>query len=155
MRETNKILLSHLNSRVFIGDFTWSCCKLHETKKFSRNTEQFKCVTTQTRHHGSTAELLIRNVQSQVAELVQEPSALLKILCFRRANNFPRRYRGKSLFMTGLENLIIYWEGSYNLGAGMQFQPGCILPALLNRMYIWPNLSTWRWIEWDLVSFLY
>ena len=134
MTERKKVLLSHLNSQVFIGDFTWSCCKLHETKKFSRNTGQFKCVTTQTRYHVSTAELLIRNIYSQVAELVQRPSTLLKILCFSETNNFPKYYWEKSFFMTGLENLFIYWQRSYNLRPGMQCQPGRILPALLDRM---------------------
>ena len=122
-----KDLISHLNSRVFIDEFTPSCCKLSETKKLSTNTGQFKCVTTKTRHYVSIAELLIRSLYSRVSELVQSPSTMLKILCFSGATTFSKYYQGKSLFMNGQENLIIYWHGRYNLRPGRQCQPGLIL----------------------------
>ena len=73
MRWTNEVLFlkvfggglpytCHYNSRVFILDFNWNCCRLQEAKKFSRNPGQFKCVTRKTRYHVSIAELLIRNL---------------------------------------------------------------------------------------------
>ena len=37
--------LSHFNSGVFILGFTWNCCRLQETKKFSRSPGQSKCDT--------------------------------------------------------------------------------------------------------------
>ena len=149
-----KALLSHLDSRVFIGDFTRSCFKLWETKKLSRNTGQFKCVTTETRYYVSIAELLIQNLYSWVAELVQSPSTMLKILCCSGATTFSKYYQGKSLFITGQENLIIYWHRRYNLRPGRQCQPGRILPGQLDRMYVCSTLSTSSLIERVLVSFL-
>ena len=149
-----KDLISHLNSRVFIGDFTPSCCKLWETKKLSTNTGQFKCVTTKTRHYVSITELLIPNLYSRVAELLQIPSTMLKILCFSGATTFSKYYQGKILFMTAQENLIIYWHGRYNLRPGRKYQPGRILPGQLDRMYVCPTLSTSSLIERFLVSFL-
>ena len=53
---------SHVNSWVFILDFTWNCFRLQEAKKFSRNSGHFKCVTKEIRCHVSIAELLIRNL---------------------------------------------------------------------------------------------
>ena len=85
------------------------------------------------------AELLIRNVYSRVAELVQNPSTMLKILCFSGATTFSKYYQGKSLFMIGQENLIIYWHGRYNLRPGRQCQPGRILPGQLDRMSVYPT----------------
>ena len=54
--------LNHFNSRVFILDFNWNCCRLQQAKKFSRNPGQFKCVTREIRYHVSIAKLLIRNL---------------------------------------------------------------------------------------------
>ena len=36
--------------------------------------------------------------------------------------NFYKYHRGYSLFMTGVENLFVYWPGSHNLGPGRQSQ---------------------------------
>ena len=58
--------LSHFNSRVFTFDFIWNCCRLLEAK-FSRNPGQSKCITREIKYHVPTAELLKRNVVSQVA----------------------------------------------------------------------------------------
>ena len=52
----------YFNSRVFILEFTWNCCRLQEAKTFSRNPGQFKCVTRETRYRVSVPELLIRNI---------------------------------------------------------------------------------------------
>ena len=73
--------LSHFNLRVFTFDFTWNCCRLLEAK-FSRNLGQFKWVTRETRYHVSIADLLKRNLMSQVAELLRRPRTMLKILYF-------------------------------------------------------------------------
>ena len=54
--------LNHFNSRVFMLDFTWNCCRLQEGKKFSRNLDQFKYVTRETRYYVSIAELFIGNL---------------------------------------------------------------------------------------------
>ena len=70
--------LSKFNSRVFILDFTWNCCRLQERKRFSRNQGQFKCVTKETGYHLSISELLILNIQSQVAELLRRPTIIRK-----------------------------------------------------------------------------
>ena len=61
--------LSHFNARAFLLDFTWSCCRLLKTKKFSKNPSQFKWVARETRYDVSIVELLKRNLMSQVAEL--------------------------------------------------------------------------------------
>ena len=140
-----KALLSHLNSRVFIGDFTGSCCKLWETKKLSRNTGQFKCVTTETRRYVSFAEHLIWNLYSRLAELVHSPSTMLKILCFSGATTVSKYYKGKNLFMTGQENLIIYWHRRYkwdqvdNFNQGTSYQD-----SWTGYMYVLPcQLQAW------------
>ena len=80
--------LSHFNSRLFILDFTWNCCWLQEATKFLSNPGQFKCVTRETRYHVYIKELLIRSPWSQVAELVQRPWTMLKILYFSGARQF-------------------------------------------------------------------
>ena len=92
---------SLFNSWLFTLDFTWNCCRLQEAKKLSRNPGKFKCVTRETRYHVSITELWIRNLQSQVADLVWRPK--LKILYFN----------GGHLFMTGVENLFLYWAGRH------------------------------------------
>ena len=51
---------------------------------------------------------------------------------------------GRSLFMTGVGNLFIYWLGRHNLGPGWQFQgiyqqrklPGRISQGHLTRVYV-------------------
>ena len=58
--------LSHFNSQVFTFDFISNCCRLLEAK-FSRNPGQSKCITREIKYHVPTAELLKRNVVSQVA----------------------------------------------------------------------------------------
>ena len=68
------------NSREFILDFIWNCCRLLKAKKFSRNPCQFKWVTRETRHHLSIPLKL--NHMSQVAELFQRPGTMQKILYF-------------------------------------------------------------------------
>ena len=65
---------SHFNSRVFLLDFTWNCCRLLEADKFSRNPGQLKWVTRETRCHISIPELLKQNLMCQVAELFRRPS---------------------------------------------------------------------------------
>ena len=52
----------YFNSRLFILDFAWNCCRLQEGKKFSRNPVQFKYVTRETIFHVSIAEYLIQNL---------------------------------------------------------------------------------------------
>ena len=86
-----------------------------EAKKFSRNPGQFKWVTRETRCYVSIAELLIRNLMSQVGELFRRPRAILEILYFSGDRQFfPKlpgiRFlydQGKELFhlLTGRQNL--------------------------------------------------
>ena len=94
--------LSQFNSRVFIFDLTWNCCRLQVAKRFSENAGQFKCVTRETRYHISIVEFWIWNLYSQVAELVQRPRIMLKILYFSRCHQILQISRGiKSLYDRG------------------------------------------------------
>ena len=122
MRWTNEVLFlkvfggglpytCHYNSRVFILDFNWNCCRLQEAKKFSRNPGQFKCVTRKTRYHVSIAELLIRNLWIQVVELVWRTRNMLKIPYFRGGHQIFQISPGiKSLYDQG-RNLIHLMAG--------------------------------------------
>ena len=65
--------LSHFNSRIITLVFLSNCCRLMEAKNFSRNIGQFKWVARK----ASISELLIRNIRSQLAELVQRPATML------------------------------------------------------------------------------
>ena len=134
--------LSHFNSQVFILDFTWNCCRLQATTKFSRNSGQFKCVTRGTRYHVSIAELLMRNLWSQVAELVQRSRTMLEILYFSGGHQIFQTSPGvKCLYGRGRK--LIYWLGRHNLGPGRQFQQinqpgkplGLIAPGHLDRVF--------------------
>ena len=94
--------LSHFDSWVFIIDFTWNLCRLHEAKNFSRNLGQFNCVTRTSRYHLSIAEFLIQNLWNQVAELVGRPRTMLKIFYFSRSHQFFQTSpRIKSLYVRG------------------------------------------------------
>ena len=77
--------LIHFNSWTLPLYFTCNCCRLLEAKKFSRNPGQFEWVTRETRYH---IFIGIRNLKSQVAELVQKPTTMLKILYFNGGNQF-------------------------------------------------------------------
>ena len=134
MRRTNEVSclkvfggyhkLSHFNSRVFILDFTWNCCRQQEGKKFREPMSILAC-SGKIRYDVSIAA-----------------RTLLKILYFSGATTFSKHHRGWSLFMTGVENLFIYWPGRHNLGPRRQFQqlywpgksPGCIFLGHLNRV---------------------
>ena len=109
---------------------------------FKGTLDQFKCITIETRYHVRIAELLIRSLQSQVAQFVRKTRTMLKIFHFSGDHQFfqiPRRI--KSLYDRG-EKLFIYWSGRHNLGLGRKFQqiswpgkqPGCISPGNLDRV---------------------
>ena len=110
--------LSHFNSRISTFDFTWNCCELLEARTFWRNTGQFKWVTRKSRYH---LFIVIRNLKSQVAELVQRPTIMLKILYFSWGNQFFQISPGISLFMTKVGSFFVYYSGRHNLGLGRQF----------------------------------
>ena len=116
---------SLFNSWLFTLDFTWNCCRLQEAKKLSRNPGKFKCVTRETRYHVSITELWIRNLQSQVADLVRRPK--LKILYFS----------GGHLFMTGVENLFLDWAGRHILGLERQFSKFVIFSFFLAVLFLY------------------
>ena len=80
--------LSHFNSQLFILNFIWNYCRPQEAKKFSRTPGQNKYVATVTRYRASIAELLIRNLYSQVAELVQRFRTMLKKIYFGGGDQF-------------------------------------------------------------------
>ena len=117
-------------------------CRLLESKKFLRNPGQFKQVTRKTRYHISIAELLKRNLMSQVAKLIQRPKVMLKILHFSEDQQFFQKLwvikflynRGKELFQS--------LTGRHNFIPGRPFQqycrlgkpPGCISPGHLDRV---------------------
>ena len=116
---------SLFNSWLFTLDFTWNCCRLQEAKKLSRNPGKFKCVTRETRYHVSITELWIRNLQSQVADLVWRPK--LKILYFS----------GGHLFMTWVENLFLYWAERHILGLEGQFSKFVIFSFFLAVLFLY------------------
>ena len=64
--------LNHFSSRISTLHFTWNC-KLVEAKNLPRKLGHFKWFTRETRYHLYIAELAIRNLKSQVVELVQRP----------------------------------------------------------------------------------
>ena len=111
--------ISHFNSRPFLLDFTWNCCRLLKVKKFSRKPGHFKWVAKETRCRISIGELMRRNLRNQFAKLFWRPRAMLKIL---GTTNFSKIHRGKSFFMTGIENFLIYWPGRHNLSKGGTFR---------------------------------
>ena len=76
--------VSHFNSRISALVFTF-CYRLLDAKKFSMNPSQFKWVTRETRY---SLSITIRNLKSQVTELVQRPTTMLKTLYFSRGNQF-------------------------------------------------------------------
>ena len=75
--------LSHFNLWAFTLDFTWNYCRLLEPKNFSRNPDQYKWITRETRYPVFIAELLIENFKCQVVELVQRPTTMLEDTLFQ------------------------------------------------------------------------
>ena len=140
--------LSHFNSRVFIHVFSWNCCRLQEVKKFSRNPGQFESVTEETRYHLSIAELLIRNLQSQVAELIQKPRTLLKILYFSGDHQ---------LFKTspGIKSQQIFDRGSHRNASPRGTWTGCSDRLVLSMACSFKNftLAKQTFIKWKSYNF--
>ena len=63
----------------------------------------------------------MRNLQSQVAELVQRPRTMLKTLYFIGGHQFFQISEGYKSFMTEVKNFFIYWPGKHNLDRGDNF----------------------------------
>ena len=76
---------SHFNSWTSTLGLTWNCFGLQKAKKFPRNPGQFEWFIKEARYHWSIA---IRNLKSQVVELVQRPTIMLEILYFSSANQY-------------------------------------------------------------------
>lgn len=89
--------LSQIHSWIFTLDSTWSSCRLLGAKKISRNPGQYKWVTRETRYRISIAELLKRNLMSQVAELLRKLKTMLKIFYFSRDYQFFQKSLGIKL----------------------------------------------------------
>ena len=75
---------SHLISLEFVAGY-W---------KFSRNLDQFKWVTKEARYHVPIAEVLKRNLMSQIAELFRRPRIMLKIHYFSGYQKFFQKSPG-------------------------------------------------------------
>ena len=103
------LLNKYSHSQVFTLDLAWTCCRLLEATKFSRNPSQFLWVTRETRYHVSIGKLTIRILKHQVAELVQRPKILMKILYFSWEHQFSKYRWWWSLNIAGIEDFSIYW----------------------------------------------
>ena len=85
------------------------------------NPGQFKCVTRETGYHVSIRELLIQNLQNQIAELVRRPRIMLKIIYFSGGHQFFQTSPGiKSLYDRGrkfyffISRGVIIWDRGSN-----------------------------------------
>ena len=103
------LLNKYSHSQVFALDLAWTCCRLLEATKFSRNPSQFLWVTRETRYHVSIGKLTMRILKRQVAELVQRPKILMKILYFSWEHQFSKYRWWWSLNIAGIEDFSIYW----------------------------------------------
>ena len=79
-------------------------------KDFSKNTGQFKGVTRETIYHVSIAELLTRNLKSQITKLVGRLKTY-HLLISVETISFCKIHRGKSLYITEVENVLFIGRG--------------------------------------------
>ena len=84
---------------------------------------RFKWVTRETSYQLSIENLSIRNLKSQVVELVQRPTTILKVLYFSADNQFYQYSPGiKTLYnrgnffllFIGREGIIWEWGGNFS-----------------------------------------
>ena len=90
-------------------------------KDFSKNTGQFKGVTRETIYHVSIAELLTRNLKSQITKLVGRLKTY-HLLYFSGDNQFLQNSPGKKSLYYRSRKCFIHWPGSCNLVPGRQLQ---------------------------------
>ena len=82
-------------------------------------------------------ELLAWNFYREVVELVRRPTAMRKIHYFSVGHQFFKISPILSLFMTGAENLFIYWSGKRQFQQIYQTgkRPGRISLGHLDKVY--------------------
>ena len=115
--------LVHSDAYLILLKTVVGCCRFQEGKKFSRNPGHLRWVTRENRYHLNIAKLLIGNLMSQIAELFRRPRTMLKIFYFSGDHQFFQKLLGiKFFFMTGVENVFIYWQGRHNLRPGRIFR---------------------------------
>ena len=134
--------LGHFNSWISTFDFTWNCCRLLETKNFSRNPGRVEWATRKTGYQLPIVKLPIWNLKCQVAKLVRRTKTMLKLLYVSENNQFFQHSSGIKICYDRFRKLYL-WMGRHNLGPVRQFQqnytpgkpPGHISPGSLDTVY--------------------